>query len=252
MDIITLASGSEGNCTLIRTKETAVLVDIGISCRRTTAFLKEVGVSPEEISAIFVTHEHIDHVKGIPLFSKKYNIKVAAIKDIWRFNLLSVPDHLRVDIRRRMRLNDMEIEAFETAHDTLYPVGFTFFDGKHKVGVATDTGYVTAAMAQSLENVNCLLIEANHDENMLMKGSYPYHLKQRILSKKGHLSNNDCGEFLAMRASKGTKIILGHLSEENNTPEVALNTVRSKLARYNKADFCKIYTAPRLAPSLYA
>lgn len=251
MDIITLASGSEGNCTVIRSKEAVIVVDMGISCRRTTNFLKEVGIEPHEISAIFVTHEHSDHISGIRVFSKKYNTRVAAIKEVWTHNHIDVQQELRVNLKRRMRINDLEIEAFETAHDTIYPVGFTFYDGKQKVGVATDTGYVTQAMLECLEDLDALVIEANHDEKMLRDGNYPYFLKQRILSKQGHLSNNDCGDFLVQKAVKGTKIILAHLSDENNSPSVALKTVHKKFSSSNKDDFCEIFVAPRLGVASY-
>lgn len=251
MDIITLASGSDGNCTVIRSKGTTVLVDVGISCLRTTNFLKEAGISPEEIAAIFVTHEHSDHISGIPRFSKKYNIPVAAIKDLWTGNLSIVSEELRINLKRRMRINDIEIESFETAHDTVYPVGFVFFDGKEKVGVATDTGYVTTAMAESLVELKALVIEANHDVHMLRSGDYPRFLKERILSKHGHLSNNDCGEFLARTAQKGTKIILAHLSKDNNSPSMALKTVKTKFADKGKDSSCNIYVAPRLAVAEY-
>ena len=251
MEIITLASGSSGNCTVIKSKNTTVLVDMGISCRRTTNFLKDLGISPENVSAILITHEHNDHIKGIPVFSKKYGVPVAAIKEIWTNELLDVKPELRVNLRRRMKISDIVVDAFETAHDSIYPVGYTFYDGRQKVGVATDTGYVTKAMEECLADVKTLVIEANHDENMLMEGSYPYFLKKRVLSNRGHLSNNACGDFLAHKASRDAKIILAHLSEENNTPEVALTTIYKKFASRNKEGFCNIEVAPRLSPACY-
>ena len=233
--ICSLYSGSKGNCTYICAGGASILIDAGKSAKCLCATLSEIGVSPESIDAIFVTHEHTDHVSALQTFSHKFNAdihillssakkKFYGLRDEALFSKMVFHDSPDFEVE----IKGLKIKAFPTPHDSCGSVGyrFTVMDGENQthIGFATDIGYVTDEVRDNLLGCESVIIESNHDEIMLMEGSYPYELKLRIRSKKGHLSNTECAALSALLSVNGTKnIMLAHLSEENNVPEVAYN-----------------------------
>ena len=232
MRIVTLYSGSGGNATYIEAGGAAVLIDAGKSAKRLCAALCEIGVTPNSLDAIFITHEHSDHVSSLETLTKKHKIPIhiasgcAARFCGERFSLLREclvchPPLFEVSIK------DLTVKSFPTPHDSRMSVGYRLEfceDGeRHAIGLATDIGCVTDAIDSSLCGCEAVVLESNHDVDMLKGGPYPYDLKKRILSKRGHLSNHESAVFAASLVQRGTKaFILAHLSEENNTPESAL------------------------------
>ena len=234
MDLIVFASGSTGNCALIRHGDTGVLVDAGISARRIRASLAEAGISPRELSAILITHEHTDHIKGLSVLLRSAPVPVYAPEAVAACLCRTVPgasSFVRpIDTEAPLGIGPFEIVAFPTPHDTPQSAGYRVTADGLSVAVATDTGCVTEAMLRHLRGADIAMIEANHDTEMLRSGPYPPYLKRRILSSRGHLSNDDCALLAAELAASGTRrIVLGHLSRENNLPAVAERTVRRAL-----------------------
>lgn len=246
--ICPIASGSKGNSYLITNEKTNILLDLGISLKALKSGLFAFGKSPEDLSAIVVTHEHLDHTKGIGAAVRKLNIPVYATMKTWRamyHSLAPIPDEIIkiVEKKKPFYIEDIELCAFSINHDAADPVGYSFFfDGK-KISAATDTGMADEALIEALKGSLIALIEANHDKNMLMMGKYPLSLKQRICSKYGHLSNEDAAILADYLVNSGTKcLLLGHLSEENNYSEVAYLTVKDALGK--KADNIPLYVVP--------
>ena len=235
MRFVPLCSGSSGNATYIEAGNARLLIDAGLSCRRITELMSQVGADPRALDAILVTHEHIDHIRGISVLSRKYHIPVYANADTWgamETALAGVYPSERCvfESDKDMYLGRLRIYPFTTPHDAAHSVGFTVFDGENKCGVCTDLGHVDKRIIEILSGCSVLLLEANHDVDMLMAGPYPYALKQRILSGRGHLCNEDCGKAAAALYERGVKhLILGHLSAENNFPPLAVATVRGVL-----------------------
>jgi phosphoribosyl 1,2-cyclic phosphodiesterase len=241
--IISLYSGSTGNATLIATKSTAILIDAGKSARSLCAAVCAAGFDIDKIDAIFITHEHTDHISALEVLEKKHDIPVhmteisASNARISRDSRLAQkiichPPHFEVKVGE-----NMTVRSFCTSHDSAMSVGYRvdIRDGEsvYSFGLATDTGCVTDEIRESMLGCRSVLIESNHDLDMLRLGPYPPELKKRILSRRGHLSNPDCAAFAAELAARGTKtFLLGHLSEENNSPSAALETVRSALAGF--------------------
>lgn len=230
MKIYSLASGSSGNCTYVESNQAKVLIDAGVSCKKITQDLKDMGVDAKSISSILVTHEHIDHIKGIRVFSKKYDTPVYATDKTWE-GMESVVTEIAEKNKKYLELSgtevdDLKIETFSVSHDAMDPIGFCMHEKNETFGMATDTGYVTSDIKKHLTGADFLFIEANHDIDMLKEGSYPGHLKKRILSNRGHLSNIDAGMGLtSLISGKTKKIALAHLSADNNTPDLAKVTV---------------------------
>lgn len=229
-----LASGSKGNSTLITTaNDKKLLIDCGISARALTNALRKKETSLSEVKAILITHEHADHVHSVAQISEAYGIPVFAnaitmsalkrktglkggyyFEDVTPFTLLG-----------------MEIRPFRTSHDAVYPVGYSLLDGDSKFTYATDLGYFSPSVKESIKGSDLVLIESNHDVNMLLNGPYPRMLKERILSDRGHLSNASCAEAIREIMDSGTKkFILGHISEQNNTFELAHDTTLNLLS----------------------
>ncbi|MCR5149747.1 MAG: MBL fold metallo-hydrolase [Clostridiales bacterium] len=230
-----LFSSSSGNCTFIGDEKGGILIDIGVTCRKTENALKAVGVDPRGISAVFVTHEHSDHIAGIKVFASKYNVPVyASLGTLQGMNTagcfkpgMKVMQLMPGGIEER----DMFIKPFEISHDAAEPTGYTvtLLSGA-KYSVCTDLGFVPDKVKNSVSGSSEVLLESNHDVNLLKIGGYPPFLKRRILSDKGHLSNDACAEFASELIACGTKrIILGHLSRENNLPPLARETTRNAL-----------------------
>ena len=232
--ICSLRSSSKGNCTVVFSDTTKILIDCGISCKMAVSALSDIGISPEEIDAVFVTHEHSDHIKGISLFSKKFNVPVYANSATWtsmRETLSGVSEeNVCIIEENAVMVGDINICAFPISHDAVNPVGYTMVSGGEKVSVATDTGIINECMLLALCGSDKVMIEANHDLNLLAMGKYPDALKRRIRGDRGHLCNEKAGELAVSLFKEGTKkFLLGHLSEENNHPDLAYVTVREML-----------------------
>ena len=230
-----LFSSSSGNCTYIGSSDGGVLIDAGVSARQITAKLDGIGVSPAEISAIFITHEHTDHVSGLRVFASKNHIPVytraGTLRALEKAGIANCSFDISVVPEEGMESGGQFIVPFETSHDSAESCGYTVTTSDdRKIAVATDTGIVTDATRKAVDGCDLILAESNHDIGMLRNGSYPYMLKRRILSDVGHLSNAACSEFVTELVKNGTtRIVLGHLSKENNMPDLAFQTSRSAL-----------------------
>ena len=243
-DIIayTLHSGSSGNCIYVKTPDAEFLFDAGVSARAVEKGLNEIGSSLSRIRAIFVTHEHSDHIKGLEVISKKHHIPTHMTNASARACIRTPDASLLNDLYLHpsvfsVRFGQTTVRSFATPHDSAASVGYTVEyeqDGtRQKFGLATDIGHITQEIEQALIGSDSVVIEANHDVNMLLCGPYPYHLKLRILSDHGHLSNEACAEFAKFLANHGTKnFILAHLSKENNFAPIAESTVRNALSNF--------------------
>lgn len=255
MKLCPLCSGSSGNATYIEAGNARLLIDAGLSCKRITELLERVSVDPRTLSAILITHEHIDHVRGVNILSKKYDIPVYANADTWSVLKAPLRDVAAKNVcvfesDRDFYLAGARILPFSVPHDAVHCVGFTVSAQGHKVGVCTDLGHVDARILSILSGCDLLLFEANHDVDMLMAGSYPYLLKKRILSGNGHMNNDDCGRALVKLHETGVKnVILGHLSQENNYPALAMIAVRSVLEEAGIANDMQIAVAAREEPT---
>ncbi len=228
MQIHVLASGSTGNATYIEMEETKLLVDAGISARRIKQSLDKLGTRVEDIDGILITHEHRDHVNGLTTLLKKYNLPAYARPDTWQsmYCRAALPDDCCRDLPDSLDIGKVKVEPFSISHDAADPVGFCLYAGSGKVSVATDLGFVTPTVKEALSLSDVLVFESNHDVEMLKNGSYPWPLKKRIMSNRGHLANTDAGWTLARLTRKAhTHVFLAHLSQENNRPELAENTV---------------------------
>lgn len=244
MRLITFASGSGGNCALLTMGGVHLLLDAGISYRRICENLALSGLGPEALSAVLITHEHSDHIGGLATMMKHCSVPVCAPRTVanhLRYTIAGVEQCLReIPVGEPVTLGPLTLRAFRTPHDTDESVGWRIEDGE-VFALATDMGCVTAEVEAGLLGADLALIEANHDEAMLRSGPYPAALKRRILSDRGHLSNDRCGALAAYLADHGTKqIVLGHLSRENNTPAAAFRTVRAALGSRETA----LYVAP--------
>ncbi len=233
MKVSVFASGSSGNCLLLSSGDTNILIDAGISMRRVEAALAQTGHTMREIGGVLITHEHSDHISGLRMLLKYYHVPVYAPRTVaarLRGMLPEIDGCLQViPVGESFLLGQLFIRAFHTPHDTDESVGYRV-EGDGIFALATDMGCVTDEVLEGLAGADTVLIESNHDEEMLRYGPYPVYLKRRILSDHGHLSNDTCALLALKLAQSGTeRIILGHLSRENNTPMRALDTVRGGL-----------------------
>ncbi|XCP83636.1 MBL fold metallo-hydrolase [Roseburia hominis] len=234
MRLCSIASGSSGNCIYVGTDHTHLLVDTGISRRRVEEGLAALDVKGEELSGILVTHEHADHIQGLGVFSRKYGIPIYAtpgtLRGIREYRALGkMPEGLyrEVTLDEDFVLGDIRVHPFYISHDANEPSGFRLSQGEKCVAVATDLGKYDEYTVRNLQNVNALLLEANHDLHMLEVGPYPYPLKRRVMGDRGHLSNELSGRLLCDILHENlSHVVLGHLSKENNYPELAYETVK--------------------------
>lgn len=245
-----LASGSKGNSILVQAGSTSILIDAGISSRQIVGKLGQLGVKPNDLSGVFITHEHRDHVGGLPVFAKRAQVPVFTREKTWL--AMDCIRQIERSFCRLLPLNeitigDIVVKPFFISHDATEPIGFSFFYKKEKCSLATDLGFVSTDVKEALAGSDVIILEANHDLKMLNEGRYPRFLKERIKSKHGHLSNSDAGKLLTeIVDKKRTEIFLAHLSQENNRPTLALQTVSDILANEDKLDKVSIYLASQI------
>ncbi|KPK95602.1 hypothetical protein AMJ80_04645 [bacterium SM23_31] len=235
-----LGSGSGGNAAVIQKGEHSILVDIGFSYRELSRRLRLCGISPESISSVFITHEHFDHIRGMKEFSRKHSVSIYVSEGTYENLFDEVKEVVKGKVGsfktgENIELNGMSVKTFPVLHDAADPAGFTFSSGCKKIGYVTDIGSITDTVVSCLEMSSLIVLEANHDIDMLWNGSYPEYLKQRISGPHGHLSNDNALELLQCVMCKELRgIYLAHLSKENNRPELAFQTVYKPLAgKYN-------------------
>ena len=230
-----LASGSSGNCHLINDDKQFILIDAGLSGKQIENKLKEVDVDPKNISAILVSHEHSDHISGVGILSRRYNIPIYANNGTWdgmecKIGKINEANINFFKTNENFSIGDFNIKPYTISHDANEPVGFSIEKNNIKISIATDLGYISDNIIEEISGSNLLILESNHDEEMLKAGSYPYSLKRRVLSNMGHLSNEAAGNAIVELVSKNVKsILLAHLSKENNFPELAIATVKNIL-----------------------
>lgn len=234
-----LISGSSGNCQYIETKETKILVDAGMTGKKIQELLEEIQVDPKDLDGILVTHEHYDHTSAVGVLARRHGIKVFANENTWMAMEKTVKT---IPVRQRevfttgedFHIKDLHVQTFPTFHDCVHGTSFVLEDGRTKVSMLTDTGWVSTSMMEKMKGADLYYIEANHDEEMLRTGPYSFALKQRIASNRGHLSNHHAADVLSkMLEKKNEHVILAHMSTDNNDPLLATRTFREDLALCN-------------------
>ena len=232
MKFCSLYSGSSGNSIFIASVNAKVLIDAGLAGKKIDDALKHIGEESSSIDGIFITHEHIDHIKGVGVLSRMYDIPIYANDNTWAVmekNIGKIKEHnIRImDRRSSITINDLEIRSFNIPHDAIAPVGYTVSYAGKNASVVTDFGVFTEEIRDNIIDSDIILLESNHDVNMLRMGPYPYKLKLRVLGENGHLSNEDCGSAIVslLKNDKKKQIVLGHLSGTNNHPDLAYQTV---------------------------
>lgn len=235
LKISVLASGSTGNITYIESDKIKILVDCGFSGKKAIELLKQIDRRPEDLNAILVTHEHSDHIKGVGILARKYNLDIYANQKTWtamepKLGKLNLEQKHHFDMDKTLTIGDIDVSSFGVSHDAVDPQFYTFQKNDKRFVMLTDTGYVSDKMREYVKNADAYLFESNHDLSMLRMGRYPWSLKQRIIGDKGHLSNEDGALALAEIVGERTKrVYLGHLSKENNLKEIAHSTVEEIL-----------------------
>ncbi|NLL77936.1 MAG: MBL fold metallo-hydrolase [Clostridiales bacterium] len=249
MRLCSIASGSSGNCIYVGSDTTHLLIDVGISGKRTKEGLEKLGVKPEELDGIFITHEHNDHINGLGVMARKYGIPVygtrgtlRAIRETQSLGQIDESLFQEIEADTKITVKDMVLNPMRISHDAAEPVAYRIRHGRQRIGIITDLGCYNDYTVECLKGMNALLLEANHDVNMLQVGPYPYYLKKRILGDRGHLSNELCGRLLSRVLNDNMQtIVLGHLSKENNLPELAYEAVRVEITmadnEYKANDF---------------
>ena len=241
MRLCSIASGSSGNCIYVGSEHTHLLIDTGISKKKIEEGLCEIGLSGEMIDGILITHEHVDHIQGLGVFSRKYHIPIYAsygtirgIKECKNLGCISEELLHVITVESSFTIGDLTVKAFSISHDANEPTGYRVEQGGQAVAVATDLGRYDETIISKLQGLDMVVLEANHDVHMVEVGPYPYPLKQRVLGDRGHLSNELCGRLLCEILHDGLKhIVLGHLSKENNYPELAYETVKLEVTMGN-------------------
>ena len=251
-----LYSGSTGNCLFVKTTHSKILIDAGVSVKKITEALASINVSFDDIDAILVTHEHSDHVQSLGAISKKFDLPVFANSKTWdamskQKDKVSSHNIKFFCVDESFEIGDLRILPFSIPHDAINPCGFNFFCDNKKLSVATDLGHVNTNILNHLDGSNFLMLESNYDTEVLKCGSYPFVLKSRIAGPNGHLSNNLAGKTISHLIGSGlSDVVIGHLSKDNNFPELAYSTVLEELAinNYSASDI-NISVASRYEPS---
>lgn len=254
-----LASGSSGNCIYVGNERSGLLVDCGISGKEVLNSLKDIGICTSTIKAVLVTHEHSDHIRSVGIISRKLNIPIYANISTWNNmadHIGSIkPENIRlISTGGELEIGGIGIKSYSMPHDAADPVGYCFYSGKRKISIATDLGYFSDTVRESVSGSDMVMLESNHDVEMLKMGKYPYFLKRRILSDYGHLSNEAAGFAIYELLQTGVReILLGHLSKENNFPELAYETVKGILEEKSVkvGEDINIGLAPRGGTSKY-
>lgn len=247
MKICVYASSSSGNCLMLSDGCTNILIDAGISMRRVVNALAQSSLTMDQIGGVLITHEHSDHISGLKMLLKHYNIEVYAPRTV-AFHLRGILPEIEgrlhiIPVGQEFQISTLSVRAFHTSHDTDESVGYRITGRGGTFAIATDTGCVTEEIVSGLSGADAVLLESNHDEEMLRYGPYPVYLKRRILSERGHLSNPCCASLAKRLVTEGTgKIILGHLSRTNNSPRCAFETSEAALCGLG----AELYCAPEL------
>jgi phosphoribosyl 1,2-cyclic phosphodiesterase len=240
MKVAVLASGSSGNAAWVSSGSTAVLIDAGVSGRRISQAAEGLGLDTTQLSAVLVTHEHSDHVSGLGPVTRKFDVPACATAGTHAAidrRLGKCPGRTVVEAGTDFEIGDLLVSPFAISHDCAEPVGYSVSDGRTVVAVATDLGVVSHPVRHRIGRADCVVLEFNHDEKMLLDGGYPWFLKQRIMSNEGHLSNEAAARELVLLADGPiSTLVLAHISRENNTPDLALATARDALERAGRAD----------------
>lgn len=233
--LVPLGSGSPGNATLVEIGETRVLVDAGLSAKRLALYLDEIGVPPSSVHGVLLSHEHQDHARGAERFSRRHGVPVISAWETLEALDLS-PSHLEgwrpIEPGEPFEIGEVKVDPFSVPHDAARPMGFVLEGEGLKVAVATDLGQATTVVAQRLRGCDVLMIESNHDETMLRDGPYPWQIKQRVAGRLGHLSNEEAAALVEYTAHDNCRfVVLAHLSEHNNRPDLARKAVSRVLRR---------------------
>lgn len=251
-----LASGSTGNAFYIESGETRLLVDAGLSGKQLDRLFSEVHVDPSKLTGILVTHEHSDHIKGLGIMARKYNLPIYANDKTWKameksIGKITVDQKFHFDMGEIKTFGNIDVESFGVSHDAAEPMFYTFHQGDKKVALVTDLGYVSERIKKTIEGADAYVFEANHDVEMLRMGRYPWSVKRRILGDSGHVSNEDCGLALSDIISNDTKrIYLAHLSQDNNMKDLARMSV-DQVLQERGIDIELFDTDPNSACSIY-
>lgn len=251
-----LASGSTGNAFYIRSKNTNLLVDAGLSGKKLDSLFEQIDSDPSQLDGILVTHEHSDHIKGLGIFARKYNLPIYANEKTWdamrpQLGKLTTDQCFHFQANHVKTFNDIDVESFSVSHDAIDPMFFTFHHNQKKVALVTDLGYVSERIKKTVEKADAYVFESNHDINMLQMGSYPWRIKQRILGDSGHISNVDCGLALYDCLSDNTeRVYLAHLSKDNNMKDLAEMTV-DQVLKERGVDIKLCHTDPDFATPLF-
>lgn len=261
MHFTTLASGSSGNAILVGEGNRNLLVDCGISGKRLLHNLSRLNILNTEIEGIVVTHEHVDHIRGVGILARKLKIPIYATTGLWEAMgpfLGNITENQRIEVQDSFSCAGLDVLLYPTSHDSRESYGLKVSRPKREdkgalaVGIATDSGRITEEMHRHLKGCDAFVVEANYDEEQLWNGSYPWHLKKRISGHYGHLENKQLAEGLSEWIKENTqRVVLAHLSEENNTPEIALSTVERILRDLNISKICpnvRVQVAPRHTP----
>lgn len=260
LEFCMLASGSSGNAVYVGTENTKILIDAGLSGKRIAGALSCIGVDASHLDALLLSHDHIDHIYGAGIMARRHGLAVYATDPTWqaaekRMGNIASAQCFNLTNCGTVTFTDLEVETIPLPHDAADPVGFIFRSRQHSLALVTDLGHITPYIQERLLGMDCLIMEANHDEEMLIKGQYPWPLKKRILGDKGHLSNKVAAECLSQVVGPQTQqVVLAHLSEHNNTPQLAVSAVCSCLkdAGYLQPDKkLRVSVAARHIPSCY-
>jgi len=235
MRFTVLASGSTGNATIVQCDDATVLIDAGLSAKKVEELMRERGVAGHHVDAILVTHEHSDHIKGLGAFARKYDLPIYANEATWgamerHVGNIAAEKRVVMETGERVTFGSMSSSSYAISHDAAEPVGYVFDDGEVKLSLATDLGYVSDKVRMTIEDSDVLVLESNHDVDLLRMGRYPWNIKRRILGDSGHLSNEAAGEALCQLMTDRTKrVYLAHLSLDHNLMDLAKLTVNNVL-----------------------